>query len=144
MILVDLNVLIYAYHEALPFHRKAKLWLERTVDSGETIGLPWQVVLGFLRIMTKRGISECPLTVEEAFQLLEQLIELPQTVLVEPGPRHFQLVRSLLREAGVGGDLVADAHLAAMAIENGSRLCSVDRDMGRFTGVKWVDPLRGE
>ncbi|HSN93224.1 MAG TPA: type II toxin-antitoxin system VapC family toxin [Anaeromyxobacteraceae bacterium] len=141
MIVPDVNLLVYAHAAQAPFHATARAWWERTVRSGDPIGLPWAVSLGFLRLMTHPAVLTTPMRPEEALPLVESWYERPNVFVLDPGPRHLAVLGSLLRAAGVAGALTTDAHLAALAIEHGCELHSNDADFGRFSGLRWVNPL---
>jgi len=141
VIILDVNILIYAVNRDAPLHRKAKHWLEATLTGGETFGLSWSVVLAFLRLTTRPGLFSKPLPVATAFEIVESWIEQPAITLVHPGPAHFQTLRDLLLSSGTGGNLTQDAHLAALAIENNATLCSSDADFARFPRVARTNPL---
>jgi len=97
--------------------------------------------MAFLRLTTRQGIFNSPLPVKTAFDVIESWVSQPSVVLVQPGPHHLTILRDLLLESGVGGNLVSDAHLAALAIEHHAELCSSDNDFGRFGNLKWSNPL---
>lgn len=141
MILIDANVLIYAIDADSHHHRRAKRWLEGVLSAAAPVGLPWIVVLAFLRITTRPGILNRPLTAEAAVDYVDSWLAQPNVELVGPGPNHWSILRGLIRAAGTAGNLTSDAHLAAMAIERGATLCSTDRDFGRFAGLVTADPL---
>lgn len=141
MIIVDANLLLYAVNEDAPLHKPARSWLESAMGGTETVGLPWSVLLAFLRLTTRVGVFERPLSVGEAFDLVEAWIEQPNVVTVEPTDRHMRVLGELLEAFGAGGNLTSDAHLAALAIEYGAILCSADRDFSRFPGLRWRNPL---
>ena len=141
MIVVDANLLIYAVNQDAPFHHKAKSWLEAALSGTETVGLPWTVLLAFLRLTTRAGLFQRPLGVELAFDLVGAWLEQPMVTVVEPTVRHLSTLRDLVRPLGTGGNLTSDAHLAALAIEYGARLCSTDNDFARFRGLRWHNPL---
>ncbi|MEK7270556.1 MAG: PIN domain-containing protein, partial [Planctomycetota bacterium] len=65
----------------------------------------------------------------------------PNCVLLSPGKRHWDIFSGLCRKAGAKGNLIADAYLAALAIETGSEWITTDRDFARFPGLKWRHPL---
>ncbi|MFN8090592.1 MAG: type II toxin-antitoxin system VapC family toxin [Mycobacterium sp.] len=142
MKLLDLNVLIYALDESSPRHEAARSWLDETLSGSETVAFAWQVLVGFVRLSTRAVIFARPLTVDEAFDVVDGWLDQPCAVVVHPGARHSWLLRELLGTAGTAGNLTSDAHLAALALEHGAELCSSDADFGRFAGVRWVDPLR--
>lgn len=143
MIIVDVNLLLYAVNEDSPNHGKAKTWLEIAVSGTETVGLPWIVLLAFLRLTTRPGLFQRPLSVEVAFGLVDAWLQQPSVTVPEPTPRHLQTMRDLVSPLGTGGNLTSDAHLAALAIEYGAELCSTDNDFGRFNRVRWRNPLAG-
>jgi hypothetical protein len=141
MILVDANLLIYAVNADAPQHRKARQWLERTLSGTEDVGLPWLVVLAFLRITTRQGILERPLTTEQALEYVDGWLAQPFVSLVGPGASHWPVFRNLLCATGTFGNLCSDAHLAALAIELGANIHSADYDFRRFPGVAHTNPL---
>lgn len=141
MKLPDLNLLIYAVDRRAPAHTVALRWWNDLLSGGETIALSWVVLLGFLRLTTNPRIMQSPLVADEALDYIDRWLAHPVTTVVEPTPRHSRLLRDLLRDAGTAGNLVPDAHLAALAIEHGAELCSADHDFGRFPGLRWIDPL---
>ncbi|HVW07766.1 MAG TPA: type II toxin-antitoxin system VapC family toxin [Bryobacteraceae bacterium] len=141
MIIVDLNLLIYAVNTDAPCHRNAKSWLEGAISGTETVGLPWTVVLAFLRITTRPGLFRKPLKVEAAFELLDAWVHQPSVTVLEPAAGHLRLLQSLILPLGTAGNLTSDAHLAALAIEHGAELCSTDNDFARFPRLRWRNPL---
>jgi len=141
VIIVDVNLLIYAVNKDAALHRKAKSWLESAISGTETVGLSWTVLLAFLRLTTRPGIFQKPLGVESAFGVVEAWLEQPAVIAVEPTARHLRTLRNLTLPLGTGGNLTSDAHLAALAIEHGAQLCSTDGDFARFPGLRWFNPL---
>jgi hypothetical protein len=138
---VDLNVLLYAVNEDAPEHVAARTWWESTLNGNEQVGLAWAVVLGFLRLSTRRGILPSPLAPAEALDVVGEWVAHPLVVLLHPGDDHWTVLRGLLDAAGTGGNLTTDAHLAALAIEYEATLASTDRDFARFRSLKLVNPL---
>ena len=141
MIVLDANVLLYAYHTAAPHHQRARRWLERTFSSGEQVRLPWATVLAFVRIGTNPRVFEHPLTMLEAIDHVESWLDLPNVGVLEPSERYWSILRDALVDAQVIGPLVSDAALAALAIEHGATLATTDRDFSRFAGLRILDPL---
>jgi toxin-antitoxin system PIN domain toxin len=141
VIVPDLNLLIYAIDTDSPAHERALRWWEGSLSGTETVGLAWTVLLGFLRITTNPRIVRRPLTADEALDYVDRWLAHPLTVTLEPGERHALALRDLVRPTGTAGNLVTDAHLAALAIGHGARLATADRDFGRFPGLDWFDPL---
>jgi uncharacterized protein len=137
---LDANVLLNAYDLKSPHYLSVEKWLRELIESGENIGLPWVTIWAFLRISTNHRLYERPLTSEEAVAIIEKLASRPGSILLEPGPRHLEILGRLMRENQAVGPLAMDAALAAIAIEHGARLASSDHDFRRFPEVRWVDP----
>lgn len=140
MTIVDANVLVYAINADDPTHPAARRWLERALNGTETLGFAWLALLAFLRIATSPRALPAPMTIEEATGALEEWLARPPSVVVSPTPRHLAILRGLLGPAGTAGNLVADAHLAALAVEHGAAVASFDRDFLRFPGVRLAVP----
>lgn len=141
MILPDLNLLVYAYNTDAPDHGKARDWWEATLSAPRSVALPWIVSLGFLRLMTNRSVLLDPMSPEVALGHIRSWLDRPQVMVLEPGPRHLDLVQELAETAGKAGDLTTDIHLAALAIEHGAELHTTDSDFKLFPGLRRVDPL---
>lgn len=141
MILTDVNPLLNAYNRDFPDHVAARKWWEGAVNDQEAIGLAWVTILGFIRIMTNPRAMLNPMPVGEAVAAAKSWLDLPNMDIVEPGPRHAEILFRLLRQVGVAGNLTTDAHLAALAIEHQARLASTDTDFARFPGLRWFNPL---
>jgi len=141
VILIDANILIYAVNKDAPQHARAKSWLEKALSGTEIIGIPWTVLLAFLRLTTRPGLFRDPLRIGTAFDLIDFWLEQTSVSIIHPGPRHGAIMRELLEPLGTGGNLTSDAHLAALALEHRAELCSSDQDFQRFPGLKWRNPL---
>ena len=142
MILIDVNVLIYAFRRDSADHVAYRDWLARAIASDEPYGLAGIALAGFLRIVTHRRIYSPVTPIEVALEYVADISFEPNCILVAPGPRHWDIFARLCREAKAGGDLIPNAYFAAMAIENGAELITTDRDFARFTGLRWRHPLR--
>ncbi|MCB0912564.1 MAG: type II toxin-antitoxin system VapC family toxin [Propionibacteriaceae bacterium] len=132
MYVVDTNVLIYAVNTAAPQHPAAHGWLTSALSQGQTVGLPWVSVLGFVRLTTNPRIMPQPISVPDALAAVAVWTSRPNAVLLEPGPRHLVLLGELLGAAGTGGNLTTDAHIAALALENRCPVATFDRGIARF------------
>ena len=141
MIIFDANLLLYAYNSSAPNHARARKSVEEVFSSSEVVGLPWQTIYAFLRIVTNRQLRGDRLLIEEALELVEEWMALPGVHLLGPGERHWAFLKRMLLEGQASGPLVTDAQLAALTIENGGVLYTTDRDFARFPGLKWVNPL---
>ena len=141
MKVVDLNLLLYAVNRSGPHHAPARAWLEGALAGDEVIGLPWVVILGFLRTSTNPRVFPEPLHSGDALAVVDGWLARPVVHPVEPGGDHWRLLRDLLESAGAAGNLTTDAHLAALAIEHGAELVTTDADFARFPGLRWSNPL---
>ena len=143
MKLVDANIFLYAVNEDAPLYGKAKSWLEAALSGTEAIAFEWTVLLAFLRLSTRPAVFPRPLRLEDAFALIDSWLSQPCAVVVDAGERHLAVLNDLLAPIGVAGNLIQDAHLAAVAIENGAELCSCDGDFSRFAAfggpTRWPD-----
>lgn len=139
--LVDANLLLYAHNAASPHNAVAAAWLTDRLNGSTRMGLPWPSLLAFVRVATHPRASERPISLERAWTQVEEwlIAEVAWTPL--PTPRHAEILGDLVRRYDVRGNMVPDAHLAALAIEYGVALCSADTDFARFTEVRWVNPL---
>jgi toxin-antitoxin system PIN domain toxin len=141
MILVDANLLIYAVNSDLPHHARARRWLEKQLSDAASVGLPWVVVLAFLRICTSARVFERPLSLDQATSIMDDWLSLPGVRLIAPGHNHWPVLRELLAATGTAGNLTTDAHIAALAIEHGAIVYAADNGFKRFSGVRHINPL---
>jgi toxin-antitoxin system PIN domain toxin len=141
MILVDVNLLVYAWDRRAPLHEKAVRWLDGKLSGSTRVGLPWECLLGFMRVVTNPRIYERPAPVNVAWRQVEHWLSARHAWVPLPGDRHQEILGRLLIRLGGGAKLIPDAHLAALAIEHGLDLCSTDGDFARFEGLRWVNPL---
>ncbi len=141
MLIPDINLLVYAYNSDAPDHEAARNWWEEALSGIQPVGLPWVVILGYLRIMISRRILARPFSPPEAIAHIRSWLDQPQTQIIEPGPRHLDLLESLAGSARVTGELTTDLHLAALVIEHQAELHSNDSDFNRFSGLRWFNPL---
>ncbi len=142
MILVDANLLLYAYDVGSREHHRAAHWLEQVLSKAGIVGLSWETILAFLRITTTPKIWSKPLELDEAVATVNGWLARPNVAIVNPAEQHWQILTSLLPRSRVRGSLVMDAHLAALAIEHGATLCTNDRDFARFPGLRVEYPLQ--
>jgi uncharacterized protein len=142
MMLVDVNLLVYAKMDSTQEHEAAMEWLSDRLSAIPGVGLPWASLLGFVRITTNKRIYEQPMSVEAAWSQVDEWLALPNVFTPEPTERHPEILGTLMREVG-RSEQVPDAHLAALSIEYGLTLETTDRDFARFSGLKWENPLEG-
>ena len=140
MFLLDVNVVLAAHRADHPHHGPVRSWFDETLASDEQFGVPVLVWASFLRLATNRRIFEVPTPRPDAFAFVEATRAQPLHVPVAPGPRHLALLRRLCDEADAVGDLVPDAVIAAIALEYGCELVTLDRDFARFHSVRHIRP----
>ena len=143
LILVDTNILVYAHVAQFAQHRPARNWLDKQLNGSARVGLPWQSLLGFLRIVTNRRIFPAPSSMADAWNQAGAWLASEPAWVPQPTERHAEMLGQLLALPGVRANLVHDADLAALAIEHGLILCSTDGDFARFPGLRWQNPLAG-
>lgn len=141
MKVVDLNVLLYTVNRDAKHHDAALRWWEAAINGDEPIGLPWVVLLGFLRIATNATIFPRALDAEAAIAKVDGWLALATTRIVREKDEHWDVLRSLMADSGAAGNLTTDAHLAALAITHGAVLVSFDGDFARFKGLRWENPV---
>jgi toxin-antitoxin system PIN domain toxin len=141
MIVLDANLLLYAYDESSQHHRPAKRWIEEIFSGSEAIAIPWQTIGAFLRIATDIRLPGERRTPEEAAQVVDRWLEQPNVFAIAPGERHWSCLRRMIAEGQARGPLITDAQLAALTIEIGGELYTTDRDFARFPGLRWKNPL---
>lgn len=139
--LVDANVLLYARDAESPFHERARTWLTERLDGPVRLALPWASLVAFLRISTNSRAYRRPLLPPEARRQVDLWLAAESSWVPLPTQRHAEVLGGLIERYNLQGDLVSDAHLAALAIEHGLTLCSADTDFARFSELRWLDPV---
>lgn len=138
--IIDANVLLYAVDDQSHFHSRARTWLESAMNGVERVGLPWVSLMAFQRIVTHPRATAHPMTPAQAWSCVQDWLDADLAWVPTPGARHRDILGSLLIEGDLRGNLVTDAHLAALAIEYGTGICSFDSDFARFQGLNWIHP----
>jgi toxin-antitoxin system PIN domain toxin len=141
VIVLDVNLLLYAYSPASAEHDRARRCLEDVLSDEELVGLPWQNVSAFIRILTDPRLPGVRRPLNEIVQIVEGWMEQPNVRLLSPGERHWSLFRQMLLDGQARGAMTSDAQLAALTIESGGVLYTTDRDFARFPGLRWQNPL---
>jgi toxin-antitoxin system PIN domain toxin len=141
LILVDANLLIYAANSGVPQHEAARQWLDERLNGVARVGLPWPSMMAFLRLATNPRVFQRPMAMADAWSQVEAWLGCGSVWIPAPTARHAEILAQLLAISGVHGNLVPDAHLAALAIEHGLELNSTDGDFARFAGLRWRNPL---
>jgi hypothetical protein len=141
MILVDVNLLIYAEDSLSEYHTAARTWWDAQLSSAEPVCLCWPVVKAFIRIGTNPRASRQPLTIKEAIERVQSWLDQPWVKIIQPTENHWTIFQQMLRAGNATANLVSDAHLAALAVEHNCILNSTDSDFARFRGLKWKNPI---
>ena len=141
MILVDANLLVYAYVSGLPQHKGASAWLDEKLNEAVPVGLPWPSLLAFVRLVSNPRVFERPKPIATAWKQVGDCLDCYPVWVPKPTERHREILGSILITQGSRPNLVPDAHLAALAIEHGLILCSTDGDFARFPTLRWENPL---
>lgn len=141
MILVDANLLLYAEDSLSEHHLAARAWWDAQLSGAAPVCLCWPVLTAFVRIGTNPRLHQRPLTLTEAGERVQSWLDQPCTRLIYPTQQHWTWFRQTLTTGNAVGNLVSDAHLAALAIEHNCVLCSTDADFARFPGLKWTNPI---
>ena len=140
MLLPDLNVLISAHRTDSPSHAVCRDWLRSVYAGDEAFGLCAPVLIGLVRVLTHPRVFMPPDTLDQAFAFVESLVGHPNALVLNPGRDHLRLFAESCRSADARGDLVTDAYLAALALETGATLVSLNRHFARFPGLRWQRP----
>jgi toxin-antitoxin system PIN domain toxin len=140
-VIVDANVLLYAVDADSTFHEAARDWLEETLNGPTRVGLPWASLLAFQRISTHPRASVNPLSPGQAWSYVADWLDTDATWVPVPGEKHAEILHRFIIDGDLRGNLVTDAHLAALAVEHGVGICSTDSDFARFPGLTWVNPV---
>ena len=141
--LVDANILVFAVNTAAPEHARATAWLEASLNGDRRVGLPWESLTAFVRLVTHARSFPRPLAPNEAWDIVDAWLAAPVAWVPAPTERHAAVLGDLVRRYRLSGNLVPDAHLAAIAIEHGAEVISADTDFARFTELRWFNPLVG-
>jgi uncharacterized protein len=141
VIVVDANILLYAEDSLSPHHATARPWWDEQLSGTAPVGLSWPVITAFVRIGTNARLHQRPLTLKEAIARVESWLAQPCVQVLDPGDSHWNIFQRMLVTGGATGNLVSDAHLAALTVEHNGVLFSTDADFARFRGLKWKNPL---
>lgn len=139
--LIDANVLLYAVDDASPFNASARTWLEDALNGPRRVGIAWPTLTAFLRITTHPRALAKPLTPTAAWEYVADWLACENVWIPAPTDRHAGVLGGLLATYDLRGNMIADADLAAVAIEHGLAICSADTDFARFREVRWINPI---
>jgi toxin-antitoxin system PIN domain toxin len=139
--LVDANLLLHAVDATSPHHRRAHAWWEGVLNGPSRVGLPWQTIGAFVRIVTHPRVTRRPLSSEEAWGYVAEWLGVHVVWIPPATERTAEVLGAVLQRTGATGNLVPDAQLAALAVEHGLAVASADTDFARFPEVRWINPL---
>ncbi len=139
--LIDANLLLYAVDALAAEHAKASAWLAEQLNGDRRVGIPWESITAFVRISTHPRATSHPLSPSEAWRFIEDWLAVEQVWIPVATERHADVLGGLIARYRIAGNLVPDAHLAAIAIEHGLEICSADTDFARFSEVRWLNPI---
>jgi hypothetical protein len=141
VILVDTNLLLYAYNSGAAQHAKSRAWLQEQLAGPDLVRFAWVTLWGFFRIATSPRVFHRPLSLSEVEAAITSWLAQPAAGILDPGERHWEILREIAHDSQTTGPLVMDAVLAAIALEHGATICTTDRDFSRFSGLRWTNPL---
>jgi toxin-antitoxin system PIN domain toxin len=141
VILLDANLLLYAANRDAPEHEAARTWLDEQLNNAARVGFPWPTMVAFVRLAINPLVVRHPVEAREAWRQVRDWLSCPNAWTPVPTERHAVIVGSFFDMPAMTSRLVPDAHLAALAIENGVVLCSTDGDFAKFPGLTWENPL---
>jgi toxin-antitoxin system PIN domain toxin len=142
VILLDANILVYAHVSSTAQHPIARTWLDQKINGPVRVGMPWQSLLAFVRLVSNPRVFERPASIESAWKQVGAWLDCPNVWIPLPTERHREVLDSLLPSTYGRSNLIPDADLAAIAIEHGLTLYSADGDFARFPNLDWQNPLR--
>lgn len=143
MIVLDANLLLYAHNPVFPQHEAVAFWLEETLSEGkDSLAITWQVATAFIRISTNPRIFDIPFDISTSANCLNELFAHPLVQQIGPTERHWGIYSAILIEQKLKGDIVMDAHIAAIAVEHNAAVASTDKNFRRFSEyVKVINPI---
>jgi toxin-antitoxin system PIN domain toxin len=139
--IVDANLLLYAVDEDSVRNAVAAAWLEETLDGDSRVGIPWQTIGAFLRIVTHPRVANNPLSAAEAWGYVAEWLAAPVVWIPPATDATARVYAKLCAQVEITANLVPDAQLAALALEHGVEIASADTDFMRFPGLRWMNPL---
>lgn len=141
MIVLDANILIATHMAESAHHATVNRWTTEAMLRREEVGIPWVVILAFLRVMTNPAPFQSAISMKQAQEIMDSYLSRSHVMALHPTPTHWRTFKDISAEARITHRHVTDAHIAALTIEHDAELCTLDRDFRRFRGLKLIDPL---
>jgi toxin-antitoxin system PIN domain toxin len=141
MLVVDVNVWIYAIRSDSVQHEPYREWLEEVLTGSEPVGVSELVLSGVVRLLTNHRVFPQPSSTAEALETCRAIRSAPSAISLRPGPRHWSIFEGLCAAVGAKANIVPDAYHAALAIEHSATWITTDRAFARFPGLKWRLPF---
>lgn len=141
MLLVDVNILLSANRVDDPAQPPVSAWLNERLAGPEAVGISELVLSAYVRIATNHRVYRQPAAPDEALAFCAAVRAAPAAKVVGPGARHWEIFADLVHTAQARANVVPDAYLAALALENGATFVTRDRGFARFPGLRTLDPL---
>ncbi len=139
---IDTNVLVFAEIRNSRYHARARAVLRECAEGAEAWAIPWPCIYEFLRVVTHPRVYHPPVPLEVALGDIRAVLASPSLVLLSETPHHAEVMDAVVSRAGVSGNLLHDAHIAALCIEHGvAELITGDRDFRRFEELRLHDPF---
>jgi uncharacterized protein len=136
MLLPDVNVMLAGFRSDHDHHRAARTFLEAARSADEVLGVSDYALASVVRLATNVRVFVRPDTVAAVLGYVDALLD-PPAQLVRTGATHWPRFADLCRSLNLRGNLVPDAYLAALALEQGAELVTLDRGFGRYPGLRW-------
>jgi toxin-antitoxin system PIN domain toxin len=139
---LDTNVLIYAEIRNSTHHDRARALLTECAEGAAAWAIPWPCIYEFLRVVTHPRVYHPPVPSRVALADIAAILMSPSLILLSETDRHAEIMADVVRSAGASGNLIHDAHIAALCVEHGvTQIVTGDRDFLRFEGLTVVDPF---
>ena len=142
MILMDVNVLVYAHREDVIDHIAYREWLESIINGNTKYGFSELVLSGFIRIVTHPKIFETPSSLDQALTFANQIRISNQAVCIAPGSKYWSIFLHCVESINATGNNVPDAYHAALALEWDCQWVTTDKGFRRFKGLSVKHPLK--
>jgi uncharacterized protein len=141
VLVIDVNVLVGAFHREAHDHEACRAWLADVVNSEQSFGFPDFVMFNFVRVVTLPRPWKQAIDTSEALRFIEQLMRTPNCQLLVPTERHWSVFQDLCIASGARGNLINDAYLAAFALDHDAEVITFDQDFAKFPRLKWRSPF---